>query len=73
MKIYRFGPETGVYLGEDFADEAMMENRRFFIPGDATTIAPPEVDHGQILFFNSIEQRWDIHANPRGTPANEDS
>ena len=42
MKIYLFNPETGVYLGEDFADEALMKQDGYVIPPDATTIAPPE-------------------------------
>ncbi len=52
MKIYLFNPETGVYLGEDFADEAPMQQGGYVIPPDATTIAPPRVERGQILVFN---------------------
>ena len=61
MKIYLFNPETGVYLGEDFADEAPMKQGGYILPPDATTIAPPAVERGQVLVFNSAEERWEIH------------
>lgn len=64
MKIYLFNPETGVYLGEDFADEAPMEPGTFVVPPDATTIAPPTVERDQVLVFNATEQSWDIRQRP---------
>ena len=60
MKIYLFNPETGIYLGEDFADEAPMRRGGRMMPTDATTIAPPEVERGQIPVFNADEQRWAV-------------
>ena len=60
MKIYLFNPETGVYLGEDFADEAAMNGGGYILPPDATTIAPPQVERGQILVFNFAEKYWDV-------------
>lgn len=59
MKIYRFNPETGVYLGEDFADETRQRGA-FRIPTDATTVAPPHVDKEEIQVFDVREQRWKI-------------
>lgn len=59
MKIYLFNPETGVYLGEDFADLSLMLGE-YVIPSDATTIAPPQVELGQILIFNADEQCWGV-------------
>ena len=64
MKIYLFNQETGFYLGEDFADEAPMERGKHVIPPDATTIAPPPVERGQIPVFNVAAQRWDIRQLP---------
>jgi hypothetical protein len=61
MKIYLFSPESGFYLGEDFADEAPMERGAFVIPPDATTIAPPKVESGQVLVFNENLQQWEVH------------
>jgi len=60
MKIYLFNPETGSYLGEDFADEAPMKRGAWVIRPDATTIAPPNIKPGQILLFNVHEQRWEV-------------
>jgi hypothetical protein len=65
MKIYLFNPETGVYLGEDFADEAPMKQGEYVIPPDATTIAPREVERGWILVFNSAEESWEVREGSR--------
>jgi hypothetical protein len=60
MKIYLFNPETGAYLGEDFADEAPMKRGEYLVPPDATTIAPPAVGSGQVPVFSVAENRWEI-------------
>lgn len=60
MKIYLFNPETGAYLGEDFADEAPMQRGVFVMPPDATTIAPPAVVYGQVPVFSVAENQWEI-------------
>ncbi len=60
MKIYLFNPENGLYLGEDFADEAPMGMGTRVVPGDATTIPPPRVENGQKLLFNAAAQRWEV-------------
>jgi hypothetical protein len=60
MKIYLFSPETGVYLGKDFAYEAPTRQGGYIIPPGATTIAPPEVAQGLILVFNFVEERWEV-------------
>ena len=65
MKVYLFNPETGVYLGEDFADEAAMKQEGYIIPPDATTIAPPAVERGQIPVFNFAEERWEVREGIR--------
>ena len=64
MKIYLFNPETGMCLGEDFADVAPMGIGVCVVPPGATTIAPPMVNRGQLLVFNAAEQRWDILQHP---------
>ncbi len=61
MKIYLFHPETGVYLGEDFADEG---GSGYVLPTDATTIAPPQVGPGQFPVFDAGEDRWDVRSHP---------
>ena len=60
MKIYLFNPETGIYLGEDFADESTMTRNSFAVPPDATTIAPPQHERGEIPVFDAAAQRWDV-------------
>ena len=62
MKIYLFNPETGVYLGEDFADESMMMQEGFVIPPGATTIAPPEGGRGHVLVFDVDAQCWEVRS-----------
>ena len=64
MKIYLFNPENGVYLGEDFADEAAMRRGKYLIPSDATTVAPPQIEKGQVLIFNTEKRCWDVHLRP---------
>jgi len=65
MKIYLFNPETGIYLGEDFADDAAMKKGGYKLPPDATTIAPPRVERGRILVFNSAEKCWEVREGTR--------
>jgi hypothetical protein len=62
MKIYLFNLETGIYLGEDFADEAAMKQIGYIIPPDATAIEPPQTGHGQAPVFNSKDQKWEIRS-----------
>ncbi len=62
MKIFLFNPENGLYLGEDFADEAPLERGAYVLPSGATTIPPPKVEYGQILVFDLTAQRWDVRA-----------
>jgi hypothetical protein len=69
MKIYLFNPETGVYLGEDFADEAQMQGD-FLVPLGATAVVPPEGGRGHILVFDVDAQCWEVRSrmdyeNPR--------
>jgi hypothetical protein len=64
MKIYRFNPGTGVYLGEDFADESLMQRETCVVPLDATTIAPPPAANGQIPFFDDRLQCWELRTRP---------
>ncbi|HEY6873854.1 MAG TPA: hypothetical protein VI298_14110 [Geobacteraceae bacterium] len=60
MKIYLFNPETGAYLGEDFADEAPMGRGECVMPSGATAIAPPPFKGGEVPVFRAEENRWEI-------------
>ncbi len=68
MKIYLYNAETGVYLGEDFADEVPTGRKGYVLPPDATTIAPPRLERGQILVFDADAQRWDVCAYREDRP-----
>jgi hypothetical protein len=60
MKIYYFDVETGIYQGEDFADESLKVGD-YIIPPNATTIAPPPYKPGsQAPFFDPKTQRWEL-------------
>ena len=60
MKIYLFSQETGIYQGEDFADALPMKPGCHAVPPDATTIAPPSYDRGEIAFFDAASKRWEV-------------
>lgn len=77
MKIYLFDSQTGMYQGEDFADESPGKRGECVMPPDATTIAPPRVKRGEAPVFNVAEQRWEVQpiagsaGHERGTAGNE--
>ena len=60
MKIYLFCPETGIYQGEDFADELPMCPGRDAIPPQATSIAPPPYRRGEVPVFRVSENKWEL-------------
>ena len=63
MTIYLFNPENNVYLGEDFADEALMKSGAFVVPANTTTIAPPEGGRGHTMIFDAVAQCWEVHSH----------
>jgi hypothetical protein len=63
MKIYLFDPETRIYLGEDFADEAPLKRGEYIIPPAATAIAPPEGGRGHIMVFDVDAQCWEVRSH----------
>ena len=62
MKIYLFCPETGIYQGEDFADDSSMKKERQGLPAGATTIAPPSYQQREVPVFVVAKDRWEIRA-----------
>jgi hypothetical protein len=60
MKIYLFDPESGIYLGEDFAEPPFFKGDPPVVPPDATTIAPPPYSRGEVPVFNVRQKRWEI-------------
>jgi hypothetical protein len=65
MKIYLFNPETGAYLGEDFADDLPMCPGRGAIPSYATTLAPPPFSSSEAPFFKVAEDKWNLQPSSR--------
>lgn len=64
MKIYRFDPETGVYLGEDFSDgDGITMGVREF-PADATTLAPPRIGENELPVFDCRTNCWEVRPAP---------
>jgi len=62
VKIYLFNPETGIYLGEDFADENPIQRGAFVVPPGATAVAPPEGGRGHIVVFDVEAQCWEVRS-----------
>ena len=58
MKIYLFHPETGIYLGEDFADDSAIGGNGCTLPPHATTVAPPAAGLGLIPVFCGASGCW---------------
>ncbi|QWV93415.1 hypothetical protein KP004_19975 [Geomonas oryzisoli] len=56
MKIYLFNTEDGLYLGEDYADDAMAGGLN--VPAGATAIAPPPYGRREVPVFVAAENRW---------------
>ncbi len=64
MKIYRYNQETGVYLGEDFADEALFKGDASIVPPDATPLAPPRQEPGYVAVFDIVARQWSLCSRP---------
>ncbi|GFO62318.1 hypothetical protein M1B72_22005 [Geomonas paludis] len=60
MKIYLFNMENGIYLGEDFADEATFAEG--LLPLGATSMAPPPFQRREVPVFIAEENRWELKA-----------
>jgi len=58
MKVYKYSA-SGLYLGEGEADEFLLEEGKFLMPPNSTTVPPPECGHGEWPIFRSGQ--WDIH------------
>lgn len=65
MKIYLYDRETGIYLGEDFADEALL-GAGCVVPCDATTVAPPHAAKEEVLVFDTVRNIWAVRRPESG-------
>ena len=73
MRIYFYDPNTGIYQGEDFADERFRGRGVFIIPPYATSIAPPGFNPGQAPFYNVKTKKWELRDLPRRDNTHETS
>jgi hypothetical protein len=60
MKIYLFDPESGIYHGEDFADDSPMRLGRNAVHPHTTTIVPPPFRRGEVPILTVAESQWQI-------------
>ena len=55
MKAYMYNAETGLYVGETFAEPDMLAYE-----DGLTTVPPPDYEHGQVPVFNRERQLWEV-------------
>ncbi len=68
MKVYFFDPDTGVYQGEGFADEAPLKRGVFVIPDHATSVGPPPYRPGfEAPFFDPDTGKWELRELSRNS------
>lgn len=55
MRVYCYCPETGVYQGEDFVDDCLLD-----VTEGVTRIAPPKYARGEAPVFDAATQCWNL-------------
>jgi hypothetical protein len=69
---YSFHPETGVFIGLEFAQESPLEPGVFLLPAGATFVEPPQVAEGkQAVWGGSSWAVEDIPLPPAPEPEPE--
>jgi hypothetical protein len=59
---YSFHPETGVFIGVDFAQESPLEPGVFLLPRSSTFDEPPKVANGKQAVWNG--EIWEVQDTP---------
>ncbi|MDR3578932.1 MAG: hypothetical protein P4L44_03095 [Oryzomonas sp.] len=59
MKIYLLEAETGLYLGQDYADTSSLAGI-CELPKNSTT-KPPEDSPDQVTVMNRLTMQWELH------------
>jgi hypothetical protein len=59
---YSFHPETGVFIGVDFAQESPLEPGVFLLPAGATFVEPPQVAEGEQAVWGG--ESWSVQDIP---------
>ena len=57
MKIYYFDRDSGLYQGEEFENDALIPDI-----DEATTVAPPSWQKGEIPVFDPAAREWVIRS-----------
>lgn len=64
--VYKYHPVSGIYVGQDHADESPLEPGVFLIPASATTKVPLSPKDGKyVVFVNGDWQYKDIPPPPK--------
>jgi len=66
---YSFHPETGTFIGIDFAQESPLEPGVFLLPAGATFVEPPQVAEGKQATWDG--KAWAVTDIPVPEPAPE--
>ena len=59
---YSFHPETGVFIGVDFAQESPLEPGVFLLPAGATFVEPPQAPEGKQAVWGG--ESWSVQDIP---------
>ncbi len=65
---YSFHPETGVFIGIDFAQESPLEPGIFLLPAGATFIEPPQAEGMQAVWDGESWSAQEIPLAPEPEP-----
>lgn len=60
LPIFHYHPETGIYVGQGFADPSPFRPNEWLIPASATIIAPPNPQDGYVAVFNVADELWEM-------------
>jgi hypothetical protein len=66
---YSFHPETGTFIGIDFAQESPLEPGVFLLPAGATFVEPPQVPEGKQAVWKGGS--WEVQDIPEPEPIPE--
>jgi len=69
MDIFHYHPDTGIYLGQDKADESPLEPGVWLVPAHATELKPPQPGEGEEIVWTG--EAWDVQPIPEPEPEPE--
>ena len=66
MKIYNYNKITKEYLYESIAIKDPLEDNRYLIPADSTTIKPLTNKDGKVVVYDEDDFKWKYEDDNRG-------